>query len=113
MRVIINPEPVCLRSAVFCLSLDGALEQRHDDLALEQHEDDQGGHQDQDRAGAQQRNIGRIVALERSQRAGHRSLRWVFDEHQCKEKLVPRPDRHEDPERGDRRPRQRNVYPQE
>ena len=49
------------------------------------------------------------MALERSQRTGHRSLRRVLDEHQRKEKLVPRPDGHEDPERRDRRPRERDV----
>ena len=91
------------------LSLDRALEQRCDDLALEQHEHDQSGYQDQDRAGAQQGDIGRVVALERSQRTGHRSLRRVLDQHQRKEKLVPRPDGHEDPERRDRRPREREV----
>ena len=85
------------------------MEQRHDDLALEQDEDDEGGYQDQDRAGAQQGDIVGIVALERSQPTGHRSLCRVLDEHQAKEKLVPRPDGREDPERGDRRPRERDV----
>ncbi len=98
-----------MRSNYHCSTLDGALEQRRDDLALEQHEDDEGGNQDQDRAGTQKRDIGCPLALECSQRAGHRSLRRVLDEHQRKEKLVPRPDRHEDPERRDGRPRERNV----
>ena len=90
-------------------SLDRALEQRRDDLALEEHKDDESGNQDQNRAGAQQGDIGRVVALERPQRTGHRSLRRVLDEHQCKEKLVPRPDGHEDSERDDRRPREWDV----
>jgi hypothetical protein len=83
------------------LTFYGALQQRNDDLALEEHEEDQGGYQDQNRAGAQQGDIVRVVALERTQRAGHRSLRRVLDEHQAKEKLVPRPDGHEDPQRRD------------
>ena len=79
-------------------SLDSTLEQRLDDLALEQDEDAECGYQDQDRAGAQQGDIVRVVALERTQPTGHRSLRWVLDEHQTKEKLVPRPDGCEDSE---------------
>jgi hypothetical protein len=79
-------------------SFDRTLEQRYYDLALKQDEDDEGGNQDQDRTGAQQGDIIRIVALEGSQPTGHRSLRWVLDEHQAKEKLVPRPDGCEDPE---------------
>lgn len=98
-----------MRGNYRCSSLDRALEKRRDDLALEQHEDDEGGNQDQNRAGTQKGNIGRPLTLERSQRASHRSLRRVLDEHQRKEKLVPRPDGHEDPERRDRRPRERNV----
>jgi hypothetical protein len=92
-----------------CSSLDRALEKRQDYLALEQHEDDEGGNQDQDRASAQQRDISRVVALERTQRTGHRSLRRVLDEHQRKQELVPRPDGHQDPERCDRRSRERDV----
>ena len=57
-----------------CSPLDRALEQRCDDLALEQDKDDQDGHQDQQRARAQQGDIGRVVALERSQRTGDEPL---------------------------------------
>ena len=90
-------------------AFDRALEQRRDDLALENHEDDESGHQEQDRAGAQQGDVVRVVALERSQPTSHRSLRRILDEHQGKEKLVPRPDGCEYPERSDRRPRQWDV----
>ena len=55
-------------------SLDRALQQRFDNLALEQHENEESGYEDQDRAGAQQGDIGGVVALECTQRTGHRSL---------------------------------------
>ena len=106
MRVIPNPKPVGQRSEVSCLALHRTLEQCRDDLALEQHEDDKGGQQNQYRTRAQQRDIGRVVALERSQRTGHRPLCRILNEHQRQEKLVPRPDGHEDPERRDRRLRE-------
>ena len=67
--------------------LDRALEQRRDDLALEQREEHEGGQQDQDRAGAQRGDVGRVVALEGSQRTGHGSLRRVLDEHECDAEL--------------------------
>jgi len=86
-----------------CSSLNRALEQRLDNLALEQHEHEEGRYQDQDGTGAEQGDIGGVVTLERSQRTGHRPLGWVLDEYKRKEKLVPRPNGHEDPERGDRR----------
>ena len=47
-----------------------------------------------ERSGAQQRDVGRVVALERAQRAGHGPLRRVLDEHQREQELVPRPDGH-------------------
>ena len=64
-----------------CSSLDGALEQRGDELALEDQEDDERRGQDQQRSGAQQRDVGAPLALEGAERAGHRPLRRVVDEH--------------------------------
>lgn len=90
-------------------SFDRALEQRHDDLALKQNKDDEGGYQNQDRAGAQQGDVGGVVSLERPQRTSHRSFRWILDQHQGKEKLVPRPDGHKDSKRSDRRLRKRYM----
>ena len=46
--------------------------------------------------GAQQRDVGRVVALERAERAGHRALRGVLDEDEREQELVPGPDGHED-----------------
>ncbi len=92
-------------------SLDSTLEQRHYDLALEQDENNEGWDQDQDRTGAQQGDIVRVMALESSQSAGHRSLRRVLDKHQAQEKLVPRPYGGEDSKRGDRRACQRDMNP--
>lgn len=99
----------CLEGPTHCSPLYRALEQRGDNLALKQNEDDQRGRQDQDRAGTQERDIGGIVALERAERAGHCAFGRVFDQHQRQQKLIPRPDRHENAERRDWCARQRQV----
>ena len=69
----------------------------------------QGRREDQQRPGGEQRNVGAPLSLERAERAGHRPLRRVVDEHDREQELVPGPDREEDPERRERGPGQRNV----
>ena len=63
--------------------------------------------------GAEERDVGRVVALERAERAGHGALCRVLHEHQGQEELVPGPDGHEDAQRRERRAGKRHVDPPE
>lgn len=82
-----------------CLSFDRALQKGGDDLALKQYKDDQGRDEDEHRACAQQRNVGGIVPLKRTEGAGHRSLGRILDQNQGEKELIPGPDRHQDSQR--------------
>ncbi len=56
---------------------------------------------------------GAPLSLEGAERACHRSLRRIVDQHDREQELVPRKHREQDPERRERGPGQRNVDPPE
>ena len=71
------------------------------------------GREDQQRAGAQQRDVRRVVTLERAERAGHRPLGRVLDEDDGSRNWFHVHTEQQDRERRDRRPGERDVDPPE